>query len=103
MFEISESIKAAVNILIAALPALAVLLFSLSEARKRRLNRLESWAIYLVFWGFFLFASWENFRIRITDNYTLCLWLQGWLVPLLAALVLTAVSIAVNSVENKKR
>ncbi|MBM4446084.1 MAG: hypothetical protein FJ023_01865 [Chloroflexi bacterium] len=103
MFEISEPIKAAVNTLIAALPALAVLLFSLSEARKRRLNSLESWAVYLVFWGFFLFASWENFRIRITDKYTLCLWLQGWLVPILVGLVITSVSIVVNWVENKKR
>lgn len=103
MFEIPGSIEAAGNVIIAAFPALAALFFSLSEARKRRLNSLESGAVYLVVWGFFLFASWENLRIKITDNYTLCWWLQGWLVPLVIALVFTVWSIVGNRIEDKKR
>ncbi len=103
MFEVSGPINATINTVIAGLPVIAALLLSLNEAKKRRLNKLESWAVYLIFWGFLLFASWENFRIKITAQYTPDNWLLGWLLPLLIAVVFTIVTGIMICQENKKR
>ncbi|MBC8276530.1 MAG: hypothetical protein H8E40_16380 [Chloroflexi bacterium] len=69
MTEITEPVKAIINIFIFGLPVLATLFLALNQARKRKLNKLESSAVNLVFWGFLLFASWENFQIPFTGKY----------------------------------
>ena len=95
MFSISESLNAGVTVIIAALPVLATLFFSLSEVRKRKghkLNKMETSAVYLVFWGFLLFAFWENFGITVSNTYSLASWLSGWTFPIVLGIVFTIYS-----------
>jgi hypothetical protein len=73
------------------MPVLATLLLLWSETRKRKLNNLESAAVYLVFWGFCLFAFWENLLVPKTGGYGITSWLADWIFPLILGIVVTII------------
>ena len=105
MIEIPDPIKATINTIIFSLPVIATLLLALNEikTKKRKLNTLQSTAVLLVFWGFLLFASWENLQIPIGDKYSYSSWLMGWLIPLLIGLIFTIIAVVVGKKEPTKQ
>jgi prolipoprotein diacylglyceryltransferase len=88
MLVISDQWKATINIIIAGLPALGSVLLVLNESKKRKFKTSEMVGIYCIFWGFLLYASWENFQLPFNQSNPF-LWYYGWIVGLVLALAAT--------------
>jgi hypothetical protein len=92
MTGIVEEWKATIIIIITALPAIGTLLLIRSEAMKRKFKTSEIVAVFFIFWGFLLFAFWENFLLPIRESAYLS-WYLGWTFPIFLGLILTGFSI----------
>ena len=91
MTEGIEIWKPTINTIIAALPVLGTSLFVWSAHAKHKLEPIQWVAFFLVVDGFFLFAFWQNFLSPTKQSHP-CLWYSGWIVPVVVALIYTAVS-----------
>ena len=56
MSGISQAWNTLITVTIASLPAIGALLLVRSQSQKRKLDAQEIIGIYLIFWGFLLFA-----------------------------------------------
>jgi uncharacterized membrane protein (DUF485 family) len=87
MAGLSQEWVASITVFITALPAVGALLLVRSQAQKRRLDTQEIVAIFLIFWGYLLFASFEEALLLPKT-----VWYLGWGLPLFVGLIYTAIS-----------
>lgn len=72
---------------IAALPAIGALLLMRSQAQKHELDTQEIVAIYLIFWGFLLFVSFQEYLLL-----SMYAWYLSWGLTILVGLIFTGIS-----------
>lgn len=86
-----------ITILIAALPAIAALLRSYSQAKKRKLDGQEITSIFLTLWGFLGLVS-----LAEATGFPTTLWYFGWGLPIIIGVIFTGISICLIRREYKK-
>lgn len=101
---ISESWRLTIDIIIAAFPVVGGLLFIREEAKKREFNRCEITGLILTMWGFFGYVSWQFLQIPF-GTPTPIGWWEGFLIPLMMALTISAgfIKIVIRERQLKKQ
>ncbi len=87
MSGISQAWIVSIITIIAALPTIGTLLLMRSQAQKRKLDTQEIAAVYLIFWGFILFVSFQEHLLVSTYP-----WYLSWGLIILVGLIFTGIS-----------
>ena len=88
MSGLSQQWITSITIIIAALPAIAALLRSYSQAKKRKLDGQEITSIFLTLWGFLGLVS-----LAEATGLPQIPWYLGWGLPILIGAIFTGISV----------